>query len=78
MSNARVELDYAGIGKLMKSDGMKSAVESKARELTSRAGSDYSSEAHLSSQRWNANVFPVGLEGWRDDMENNTLQKVLY
>ena len=73
----RIELDYAGIGQLMRSDGMKAAVESAASAIVSRAGSDYTFEAHLSTQRWNANVFPVGLDGWRDQLENNTLLKVL-
>ena len=73
----RIELDYAGIGQLLKSSEMQSAVESKAREIASRAGDDYTSEAHLSSQRWNANVFPIGLEGYRDNLENNTLLRCI-
>ena len=74
---SRIELDYGGIGQLLKSGEMRSAVEAKGREIASRAGSDYTSEAHLSSQRWNANVFPIGPEGYRDNLENNTLLKVL-
>ena len=73
----RLELDYAGIGQLLKSDGMKAAVESTASEIAARAGSGYSSEPHLSSQRWNANVYPAIPEAWEDQLENNTLLKVL-
>lgn len=74
---SRIELDYAGIGQLMRGDGMKEAVSAQAREIAARAGSSYTSEAHKSSQRWNANVYPVGLDGWRDQLENNTLVKAL-
>ena len=73
----RVELDYDGIGQLMRGSGMKDAVSACAGQIAARAGNDYTSEAHLSSQRWNANVYPVGIDRWRDNLENNTLLKVL-
>ena len=68
---------YAGIGQLLKSDGMREAVESAASGIAARAGSGYAYDAHLSSQRWNANVYPADPEAWEDQIENNTLLKVL-
>lgn len=73
----RLELNYTGIGQLLKSGEMKAVVESAASQKASMAGNDYTSEAHLSTQRWHANVYPIGLDGWRDQLENNTLLKVL-
>ena len=73
----RIELSYSGIGELLKSDGMRETVESAASGIAARAGSGYACEAHLSAQRWNANVWPEDPEAWEDQMENNTLLKVL-
>lgn len=73
----RIELSYSGIGELLKSDGMRDAVESAASEIAARAGNGYAYKAHISAQRWNANVYPADPEAWEDQMENNTLLKVL-
>lgn len=73
----RIELDYAGIGQLLKGSEMQSAVEAKGREIAARAGDGYASDTHLSSQRWNANVYPVSAEAWLDSLEGNTLLKAL-
>ena len=74
---ARVELDYNGIGQLMRSEGMADAVSRKADEITARAGSDYAYRLHNTGQRQAANIYPASLEAWKDNLENNTLLKVL-
>lgn len=77
MSKIKVELDYAGIGQLMRSEGMAEAVSQKAAEIAARAGNDYAYRVHNTGQRQAANVYPDSLEAWRDNLENNTLLKAL-
>lgn len=78
LKNFRIGKDgYAGIGQLLKSDGMQSLVESTAREIADRAGSGYTYRSHQSDQRWNANVFPDTDETVKDSLENNTLLKAM-
>lgn len=74
----RIELDYNGIGQLMRSEGMANLVGQKAAEITARAGiNDYAYDVHCSEQRQNANVYPITAEAWLDSLDGNTLLKAL-
>ena len=68
---------YAGIGELLKSDGMKSLVESTAAQIANNAGTGYASDVHLSSQRWNGNVYPVTNEAAQEIYESNSILKAM-
>lgn len=77
MSKIRVELDYHGIGELMRGSGMAEAVSQKAAEIAGRAGDGYAYRVHDTGQRQAANVYPDTSEAWNDNLENNTLLKAM-
>lgn len=68
---------YAGIGQLLKSDGMKDLVENTASQIAVRAGTGYASYTHLSTQRWNANVYPTTDEAAQEIYDSNSILKAM-
>lgn len=73
MSKVRIELNYPGIGSILRGNDMKEYVQGLARKVAQAAGKGHLYAAHKSSQRWNANVYPLTAEAKRENEEKNTL-----
>lgn len=78
MSKVKFELNYAGVGKLLKSDDMKAICEEHANMVQARAGSGYEVTTYTGPTRVNASVHAVTKKARKDNAENNTLLKALY
>ena len=76
-SNTRIEINYAGVGELLKSAEMAALMEQFGVQIAARAGSDYAVRVHNSGQRQIANVYPASEEAARDNYENKTLIRAL-
>ena len=77
MSNIKFELDYDGVGALLKSPEMASVCESYARDVQARAGAGYEVDTYVGRTRVNASVHAETDEARRDNFDNNTLLKAL-
>lgn len=78
MSNLEIKLDYATIGReIFKSEAM----ESQLREIASQAalslGDGYSFDTRQMPTRVIASVYTETEEAYRDNLENNTLARLL-
>ena len=71
------DLDYAGVGQLLKSSEMQTMLSGIARAKALQAGEGYGSDCRVLSTRAVATVFPDSEEAAHDNYENNTLLKVV-
>lgn len=77
MAKIRISLDYAGIGQLMRGEGMAAAVGEYGAAIASRAGSHYGFRVRNTGQRQAADVYTADREGVQDNYDNNTLLRAL-
>lgn len=78
MSKSKFELNYSGVGQLLRGSEMKTLISGIAQSRTAEAGEGYGHREHDSGQRIIANIYPATHEAWQDNMQNNTLLKVLH
>lgn len=76
--NFEVSLSYEGIGRLMKSDGVKNEMERRANLIQQRCGNGYIVGSHQTGQRAAATVRAYSRVANQDNLDNNTLLKALY
>ena len=77
MAKNRFELNKAGVIALLKSDGMKAALEAQGSAVLSRLGSGYTTHDVMSSDRVKVFVSAETKEAVNENYENNTLLKAL-
>lgn len=77
MSKAEIVLNSNNIRAILRSADMQQMLESKAAEITARAGDGYIYRSHDSGQRIITNVYAETEEALKDNLENNTLLKAL-
>lgn len=74
-SGFKFELDYEGVGQLLKSEEMQSVLISYASAVQNRAGDDYS--VYVGRTRANVSVRTDNDNAVQDNYENNTLLKAV-
>lgn len=77
MSKVKFELNYKGVGELLRSDGMQSVLQEYAKGVQGRAGSGYEISMHVGKSRANVSVYAATGAAVRDTYKNNTLLKAL-
>lgn len=82
MSSIKFKLDKKGVKELLKSQEMENiiekAAEEKARQADAMGGvTGYEAATHKGKNRVYANVFPNSKDAFFDNLENNTLEKVI-
>lgn len=77
MGVTKFELNTAGVGELLKSAEMRNLVQSLGEQKAREAGPGYAASTHNSGQRMICNVYPNTKEAATDNIENNTLLKVI-
>lgn len=75
MSKMQFQLNYEGVGQLLKSAEMVSILESYANGIATRAGDGYS--VHIGPNRANVSVRTDTDEAAQDNLDNNTLLKAV-
>ena len=78
MSKTRLKWRWSGIHEVSKSDGVKQACREHATRLQARAGEGYVVEDRNYPERAGAAVRPDTPEAYRDNLENNTLLRLIY
>ena len=78
MSKTRFKWKWSGFDEVRKSDGVRQACREHATRLQARAGEGYVVEDRNYPSRAGAAVRPDTPEAHRDNLENNTLLKLIY
>lgn len=76
MSN-KFKLNYAGVGKILKSAEMQAVLSQKASEIRERCGDGYEQDIHVGKTRANAMVWASSAKAKRDNLKNNTILKAV-
>ena len=78
MSNrVKVELNSAGVRELLKSGEIMAVLEGEAMQRAQMAGPGYDVNTYVGRNRCNAEILAETEEARRDNLENNTLLKVM-
>lgn len=77
MANFRFELNYAGVGQLLKSDEAMGVCRDFAQEIAGRAGDGYELSEYTDRTRVNVSVYAATKEAVNDCYDNNSLLKAL-
>jgi hydroxymethylglutaryl-CoA reductase len=77
LSKIRVELNYAGVGELLKSQEIADTVKEVAEQVAARAGDGYATDVYQTGTRVIASVYTETEEAMKDNIENNTLLKAV-
>lgn len=73
-----VEVNYAGVGELLRSDSMRTVVKTAAVQIATNAGEGYEHDTKLMGTRVIASAFAATKEAQKDNLENNTLLKAVH
>ena len=73
----KVKLSYTGIGQLLRGEEMKNLMTQFGSDRAHRAGDGYNFRVHNTGQRQVVNIFPETYEAYKDNLQNNTLLKIL-
>jgi hypothetical protein len=71
------ELNYDGVGELLRSDEMMAVCREYAEEIQSRAGDDYDISEYVGQTRVNVSVYAATKEAMQECYDDNTLLKAL-
>lgn len=77
MAKVKFKLNRAGVGQLLKGSEMQSILGSVGAQKAAQAGDGYDSDVHVYQKRAVANVYAADAAARKDNLENNTLLKVL-
>ena len=75
--NFRFELNSEGVKELLKSSEMQDILQELADEKAAEAGEGYAASVHVGQKRAYANIYPNTKEAVYDNLDNNTLEKVI-
>lgn len=73
----KFELNSAGVRELLKSSEMQSIIDGHAQAKAKQAGNGYEADTRIGKKRAYANIYPATLEAAYDNLDNNTLEKVI-
>lgn len=77
LSKTRIEINYAGVGQLLRSEETQQFLQTLASERASALGAGYDSDTYKAGTRVIASVYTDTPEAARDNLKNNTLLKVV-
>lgn len=71
------KLNSNGVRELLKSPEMQDIIDGYAQEKAHQAGAGYEADVRIGKKRCYANIYPITVEAAYDNMDNNTLEKVI-
>lgn len=77
MSKMQFKLNRSGVGQLLKSAEMQSALSERATEIKNRCGNGYEQDVYIGTNRANAMVVASTYQAKADNSRNNTLLKAV-
>ena len=76
-SSVEIRLNSEGVQELLKSDEMQALLSELASSKAGQAGGGYEYSAKVGQRRAYANIYPASKEAYQDNLDNNTLEKVI-
>lgn len=73
----RFDLNSDGVRELLQGAPMQAIIKEKAAAKARAAGKGYGSAVHVGQRRAYANIYPKTTEANKDNLKNNTLEKVI-
>lgn len=73
----KFKLNKKGVRELLRSQEMQNVLEGFADPKVQSAGDGYAAEVHVGKNRAYVNIYPDTKEAYFDNLENNTLEKVI-
>ena len=77
MTDVRIELNSDAVKALLKSDEMQAILEELGSGKASECGAGYGHAVHVGVNRAYCNVYPITKDARQDNLDNNTLEKVV-
>lgn len=77
MANFKFVLNPEGVKELLQSPGMQAIIKETAAVKASEAGEGYAYDVKIGQKRAYANIYPETQKARQDNLENNTLEKVI-
>ena len=79
MSNGNITfvLNPAGVRELLRSQEMQNILQSAADVKAAACGQGYEASVHVGVNRAYANIYPATKDAYHDNLDNNTLEKVI-
>lgn len=77
MSKSRIEINYAGVGQLLRSGETQAFLQQLASSRANVLGSGYATDTYQAGTRVIASVYTDSVEAAKDNLQNNTLLKVV-
>lgn len=77
MGNVEIILDSEGIQELLKSDEIMDVLRGQAKKALSGLNSGYAMSEYKGKTRGNVSIYANTKEAYKDNLENNTLLKVV-
>jgi len=77
MSNIRIELDYQGVGELLKSQELSDLIGEIVDDIKGRCGEGYESDIQVLSTRVVGSVYTDTNAAIKDNLNNNTILRSL-
>lgn len=77
MSNVKIEVNYSGVGALLKSQEMADVVRSLADSIAASSGPGFASDTYMTHSRVVASAYTSDRDSMLDNEMNNTLLKAV-
>lgn len=77
MSKIKFKLNRAGVRELLRSPEVGEVVAEEARSRANRLPAGYSVNLYTGQNRVNAEIHADTRKAWKDNLKNNTLEKVI-
>ncbi len=77
MAKYKIELNWAGVRELLRSDEMRRICAERAEQIVRRCGEGYESDTYTGKNRVNAAVYADTYQAKADNARNNTILKAL-
>lgn len=77
MSKMQFKLNRGGVRELLRSEGMMNACKERAEVVRQRCGEGYGVSGHTGKNRVNVSVYAETKEARQDNLDNNTLEKMV-
>lgn len=78
MSGFKFELNYQGVGELLKSSEMENICKGYAEKAKSQLGEGYTVTTHKGKSRVNASVMAASYKARKENAENNSILKAVF
>lgn len=77
MSKVTLEVNYDGVGELLKGPETQELISALAQETASRAGAGYAWDLYNAGSRYIASAYTETEDAMKDNLDNNTLLEAL-